>query len=96
MGFGRSTGTNRVDQAVTAALKNPLLQGINRHSHHHAVVVLCSSKVPSETEIEQARKLAAYAFTSDCEVTVHALRDPRMGDDLYATIVLIENVCAVG
>lgn len=90
MGFGRSTGISRVDQAVTAAFKNPLLQGMNRHSHH-AVVVLCSSKVPSETEIEQARKLAAYEFTGDCEITVHALRDPRMGDDLYATIFYINS-----
>lgn len=32
MGFGRSTGTNCVDQAVTAAFKNPLLQELNRHS----------------------------------------------------------------
>jgi hypothetical protein len=76
-----------VDQAVTAAFKNPLLQGMSRRSHH-AVVVLCSSKVPSETEIEQARKLAAYEFTSDCVITVYALRDPRMGDDLHATIFL--------
>ncbi|MBU1663996.1 MAG: hypothetical protein KKG92_01180 [Gammaproteobacteria bacterium] len=89
MGFGRSTGTNRVDQAVTAAFSSPLLQGMNKHSHH-AVVVLCSSKVPSETEMEQARKLTAYAFTSDCKVTVHALCDPRMGDDLYATIFLFD------
>lgn len=89
MGFGRSTGTNRADQAVTAAFENPLLQEMNRHSHH-AVVVLCSANAPSETEMEQARKQAAYAFTSDCKVSVHALRDPRMGDDLYATILMYD------
>jgi cell division GTPase FtsZ len=90
MGFGRSTGTNRVDQAVMAAFENPLLHGIERHNHH-VVVVLCSAKVPSETEMEQARKLTAFAFiTRGCEVTVHALRDQRMGDDLYATIFLWE------
>jgi hypothetical protein len=51
--------------------------------------VLCTSSFPSETEIEQARELAVDEFSSDCEVTVQALRDPRMGDDLYATIILI-------
>ncbi len=89
MGFGKSTGTNRVDQAMTAAFENPLLHGVERHSQH-AVVVLSSAKIPSEPEIEQARKLAALAFARDCKVTVHALRDPRMGDDLYATIFLWE------
>ncbi len=95
MGFGRSTGINRVEKAVTAAFKNPLLQGANSHSHH-AVVVLCSSNLPSETEIEQARVLAVDEFASDCEVTVQALRDLRMGDDLYATIVLIEQSMCSG
>jgi hypothetical protein len=52
-------------------------------------VVLCTSSFPSETEIEQAREQAVDEFSSDCEVTVQALRDPRMGDDLYATIILI-------
>lgn len=90
MGFGRSTGTNRVEQAVMAAFENPLLHGIERQNQH-VVVVLCSAKVPSETEIEQAWKLTAFAFTRDCEVTVHSLRDPRMGDDLYVTIFLWES-----
>ncbi len=89
MGFGRSTGTNRVNQAVMAAFENPLLHGIDRHSHH-MIVVLCSAKAPSEAEIEQARNLAAYGFSNTHDVTVHALRDPRMGDDLYATIFLWE------
>ena len=85
MGFGRSTGTNRVEQAVMSAFENPLLHGIERQNQH-VVVVLCSAKVPSETEIEQAWKLTAFSFTRDCEVTVHSLRDPRMGNDLYVTI----------
>lgn len=89
MGFGRSTGTNRVEQAVMSAFENPLLHGIERQNQH-VVVVLCSAKVPSETEIEQALKIASFSFTSDCEVTVHAIREPRMGDDLYATIFLWE------
>lgn len=89
MGFGRSTGTNRVDQAVMAAFENPLLHGIERQNNH-VVVVLGSAKVPSETEMEQARKLAVYGFSNVLGVNVHALRDPRMGDDLYATIFLWE------
>lgn len=89
MGFGRSTGPKRADQAVMAALENPLLQGVDRQSQH-AVVALGSAQIPSEAEIEHARKLAAWAFTRDCEVIVHALRDPRMGDDLYATFFVWE------
>jgi hypothetical protein len=46
--------------------------------------------MPSETEIEQAKNLVLHEFSSDHEITAHALRDPRMGDDLYATIFLVE------
>lgn len=90
MGFGISTGTNRVEQAVMAAFENPLLHGIERQNQH-VVVVLCSAKVPSETEMAQARKLAVYGFSNALDVNVHALRDPRMGDDLYVTIFLWES-----
>ena len=93
IGFGRSTGVNRVEQAVSAAFKSPLLQGVANRNSHHAVVVLCASKMPSETEIEQAKNLVLHEFSSDHEITAHALRDPRMGDDLYATIILMENAC---
>ena len=89
MGFGRSTGTNRVDQAVMAAFNNPLLEGIHRRSHQ-AVVVLCASKTPSVVEIEQAKNLTINQLSNDCEISAFALRDPRMGDDLYATIFLVE------
>ena len=89
MGFGRSTGTNRVDQAVMAAFNNPLLEGIHRRSHQ-AVVVLCASKTPSVVEIEQAKNLTINQLSNDCEISAFALRDPRMGDDLYATTFLVE------
>lgn len=89
MGFGRSTGTNRVDQAVMAAFNNPLLEGMHQRSHQ-AVVVLCSSKTPSVVEIEQAKNLTINQLSNNCDISAFALRDPRMGDDLYATIFLVE------
>lgn len=91
MGFGRSTGINRVDQAVTAAFKNPLLHGLNWQSKQ-MLVVLSSGELPSQNELKQAELQATNALSGDCEVSVHGLRDPRMGDDLYATLVFIEKV----
>jgi hypothetical protein len=57
---------------------------------NQVVVVLCSSITPSVVEIEQAKNLAIYKLPNNCEVSAFALRDPRMGDDLYATIFLVE------
>jgi hypothetical protein len=95
MGFGKASGSNRVKHALTVALENPLLKEMNRHSAH-AAVVLSSSVLPSDNEMEQAKKMAAYVLASDCKVTVNALRDPRMGDDLYVTIFLFEKVHSSG
>jgi len=89
MGFGKALGSNRVKHALTAALENPLLKEMNRYSAH-AAVVLSSSVLPSDNEMDQAKKMAAYVLASDCKVTVNSLRDPRMGNDLYATIFLLE------
>ena len=91
MGFGKASGPNRVKHALSAALENPLLKEMSRHSAH-AAVVLSSSVLPSDNEMEQAKKMATYVLASDCKVTVNALRDPRMRDDLYVTFFLFDNV----
>ncbi len=91
MGFGRSTGISRVDQAVTAAFKNPLLHGLNWQCKR-MIVVLSSGELPSQNELKQAELLATNALAGDSEVSVHGLRDPRMGDDLFATLIFIEKV----
>jgi len=87
IGFGKASGADRAREALSAALGNPLLQGMHGA---RALLALCSGDMPSEEEMRQAERLAKDALASDCEVAAHAWRDRRMGEDCYATLLLGE------
>ncbi|MDP2833592.1 MAG: hypothetical protein Q8Q28_09965 [Pseudomonadota bacterium] len=68
-------------------LGDPLLQGMHGT---RALLALCSGDMPSEAEMRRAESLAKDALAGGCEVAAHVWRDPRMGGDCYATLLLGE------